>query len=327
MLLYGFTHAQDLTGKWVIAGNMDTGYYGELNLVLNQKNIYAGHSYDTEADGFCRHWLEANYDPKTKTFKGEDVELIDKSPTHSATDYDLHYYVENGKEYLAGTQSIISLKDTKKNHFSLKDLFEDGLILRDSYRPKKTRVTYMKVSNTYKPHTPDMPNIMSRKEIENENAKATKPKNTPLDKQTSPSPAITDKKIIPVEKNDTVIKDNSIVNKKNNRNNKLLSHITVQNIDEITLLITDYGEEDNDTISVFFNNALKINNLRLSHETKEFHFKLNKKSINELIFVANNLGTVPPNTARITIIANKRRYNYKLFTDERNNALIRIENQ
>src|SRR5690606_33393620 len=97
------TNAQDLSGKWVAVTGYDSGYYAELFLVHNSEGVYAGHCYDTEAGGYCRHWLDATYNPETKEFIGLDMELINKSEGHEPTDYLLKYEKgENGKEYLVG---------------------------------------------------------------------------------------------------------------------------------------------------------------------------------------------------------------------------------
>lgn len=319
-LLIGFLgQAQDLTGRWVIYGNMDSGYYAELNLVQNQKNIYAGHSYDTEAHGFCRHFLEAKFNAGTQTFTGKDVELIDKSPRHEATDYNLHYYTENGKEFLMGTQTIIPLK----NEIGLGNLFEDFFKMR-GFSHEKNMVVYVKVDDKYTTYTPGVPNIMTEEEVELQKSEFPE-----LNEPSPPEEEKDDEEEIPTEKQqDDTSSDNddSIFEKKKERKNRLLAHITLKKeIKEITLLIQDYGEEDNDTVSIFFNNTLLADNVKITHKAQEYRFKINPKQINELIFVANNLGDVPPNTARITIIADQRRYNYRLFTDEKNNALIRLE--
>lgn len=104
-----------------------------------------------------------------------------------------------------------------------------------------------------------------------------------------------------------------------------MASIQLNGAKEIKLLIYDYGEIDNDTVSIFFNNDLIASEMRIDREAKEFTLKL-KQVENQLVFVANNLGDVPPNTAKIAIVAENRRYNYKIFTDEKNNAVIRLLN-
>ncbi|SZD73717.1 Uncharacterised protein [Candidatus Ornithobacterium hominis] len=323
-LLIGIlSQAQDLTGRWVIYGNMDSGYYAELNLIQNQKNIYAGHSYDTENQGFCRHFVEAKFNPDTQTFTGKDVELIDKSAGHEATDYHLHYYTENGKEFLMGTQTITPIEDKR----GLGNPFEHLFKMRGFNFPhEKNMVVYVKVDDKYTVYTLGAPNTMTEEEMKLQKSEF------PELNESSASEGNNEKTSSQREgKNKEFslpeVIDNSIFEKKKERNNRLLAHITLKDIEEVTLLIRDYGEEDNDTVSIFLNNRLLAGNVRITHESKEYQFKLNLKENNKLVFVANNLGDIPPNTARITIIAGKRRYNYRLFTDEKNNAVIRLENK
>lgn len=81
------------------------------------------------------------------------------------------------------------------------------------------------------------------------------------------------------------------------RENKLVKKIITHN-KTISIDLYDNGTIDNDTIIVYDNKQLIVNKKRLSY--KAIHFDLNFSNTNiehEIIIVAHNMGTVPPNTA------------------------------
>jgi len=81
------------------------------------------------------------------------------------------------------------------------------------------------------------------------------------------------------------------------RENKLVKKI-ITNSKMISIDLFDNGTIDNDTIIVFDNKKLLVNKKRLSYKAihLEFNFTENIKE-HEVIIVAHNMGTVPPNTA------------------------------
>src|SRR5690606_33745207 len=89
----------------------------------------------------------------------------------------------------------------------------------------------------------------------------------------------------------------SITEKKSSRNNQIFSHLRLKT-NKVTLLIMDYGTIDNDTVTIFYNDKIIANSIRLTNKAAEFELELEDHLRNELVFVANNLGDVPPNTAR-----------------------------
>lgn len=95
--------------------------------------------------------------------------------------------------------------------------------------------------------------------------------------------------------------------------------------DSVSVDFYDNGEVDGDSISVFFNNQLLTFNRMLS--TRSIHFKLgldSSKTYNEVAMFANNLGSLPPNTALMVISDGKRRYEARLSSSLEKNAVVRI---
>jgi hypothetical protein len=85
--------------------------------------------------------------------------------------------------------------------------------------------------------------------------------------------------------------------------------LTLDEIDSIKCDIYDNGEIDNDTASVYFNDSLIIKKQRLSAQPIEFFISFDKsKKMQKIKLFADNLGSIPPNTALLVITTRKNRY-------------------
>lgn len=109
------------------------------------------------------------------------------------------------------------------------------------------------------------------------------------------------------------------------RENFFVKKITT-NSKTISFDVFDNGTIDNDTVSIYDNKKLLVDMNKLSYNPIHFDliFSDNIKS-HEIIVVANNLGTVPPNTALIKY--KDAKFNEEVFinTDFSKNAKIIIE--
>ena len=98
--------------------------------------------------------------------------------------------------------------------------------------------------------------------------------------------------------------------------------------DSIQIDLYDNGEVDGDSISVFFNDQLFGANLKLSTRSVHLDLKLDStKEVNTLAMFANNLGTIPPNTALMLIYDGKKRYELRLSSNLEKNGAINIRRQ
>lgn len=88
----------------------------------------------------------------------------------------------------------------------------------------------------------------------------------------------------------------------------------------------DNGEVDGDSISVFFNGKLMAFSQKLG--TRPVHFDVvmdSLKKVNEISMFAENLGSIPPNTALMIINDGVRRHEVRLSSTLDKNATIRIK--
>lgn len=95
--------------------------------------------------------------------------------------------------------------------------------------------------------------------------------------------------------------------------------------DTIEIHFYDNAEIDGDSISLFMNNKLVFEHVRLSDKPYIVKFAVNMLSeANELVMVAENLGSIPPNTSFMIAYVNNQRYTANLESTENSSAMIRF---
>ena len=109
------------------------------------------------------------------------------------------------------------------------------------------------------------------------------------------------------------------------RENKLVKQVIV-NSPSISIDLYDNGTIDNDTIMIFDNKILLLENKRLSYKATHFDVNFNKdNNRHEIIIVAHNLGTVPPNTALMVVKDGTSRQEIYITSTLSVNAMIIFE--
>jgi hypothetical protein len=95
--------------------------------------------------------------------------------------------------------------------------------------------------------------------------------------------------------------------------------------DSIELRFYDNAEIDGDSISLFLNNRLIFQHIRLTAAAYTIKLPVNElNETNELVMVAENLGTIPPNTSYMLAIVDNKRYEAILKSTEESSAVIRL---
>lgn len=108
------------------------------------------------------------------------------------------------------------------------------------------------------------------------------------------------------------------------RTTDLLKTIEIDNA-SFTVDLYDNGDIDGDSISLFFNGKLLLSNKRLSDKALRLKLDVDaSKNINELIMYAENLGTLPPNTALMVINDGDNRYEVRISSDLQKSGVIRF---
>ena len=94
----------------------------------------------------------------------------------------------------------------------------------------------------------------------------------------------------------------------------------------ILVELYDNGEIDGDTVTIYHNNSLVVSRAGLS--TKPVTFQLTIDAAHphhELVMVANNLGSIPPNTSLMIVTAQNKRYEVFISSTEQKNAKVVID--
>jgi hypothetical protein len=108
------------------------------------------------------------------------------------------------------------------------------------------------------------------------------------------------------------------------RENKLAQTLVITDPD-VTVKLYDNGEIDDDSISVFLNNKLVLSHKRLTANPLVLKFKMDEdNSEQELIMVAENLGSIPPNTSVMIVEAGEQRFRVSITSTEQKNAVVRF---
>jgi len=108
------------------------------------------------------------------------------------------------------------------------------------------------------------------------------------------------------------------------RENKLAKKITTSS-KQFSIDLYDNGTIDNDTIIVYDNKKLLISKKRLSYKAIHLDFSLSEvMNEHEIIIVAHNMGTVPPNTALLVLKDGNKRQELFITSTNRTNAKIII---
>ena len=230
----------------------------------------------------------------------------------------------SGKVFLEKVPSLLSIKNTKvenKKTDTQKTKIVTAQNTQAKFMPSTTLLDKPSLSST----TKNTSNSTSKLIASAENTNSTTTVNPTT--ETTTDDVIVENETIST----TTTAQNSIRNQPINlawvlvgRENKLVKKI-ITNSKKISLDLFDNGTIDNDTIIVFDNKKLLVNKKRLSYKAihLEFDFTENLRE-HEVIIVAHNMGTVPPNTALLLFKDGKVRQEYFITSTNKINAKILI---
>jgi hypothetical protein len=113
----------------------------------------------------------------------------------------------------------------------------------------------------------------------------------------------------------------------NNRQTKTVTQLII-NVPKIELNIFDNAIVDNDTVSIFFDGKLIVSHQKLSTEPIKIELDVSDTNkIYHLVMFAENLGSIPPNTALIVVKAGKNRHELHSSANLNENAELLFKYQ
>ena len=97
------------------------------------------------------------------------------------------------------------------------------------------------------------------------------------------------------------------------------------NSETITVDFYDNGAVDGDSITVFYNGNIVVSHLGLTEKAATFTLKIDKTlPYNELVMYADNMGTIPPNTALMVVKDGNKQYEVNITSDTEKSGTIRF---
>ena len=334
-LLFVKANAQQITGYW--KGKIDRKNV-EIKIVKNGDSLTGSSYYYETVNSFRRYSIKGYFDPETNSAVWWDDQLIEERkgktilPAAAAVPYlsTADFNCPGGNRMFLNGASV--LKDKNNQPKGSVDLQKTAT---HSFRDEWDYVIDNFTAGTNDPYFIDsIGKLALIKPVEIKPAvvvteKTVSKTSTPEPKKTVFIPAMKKQSEPPVKKETVAaipaIKAMiSIEEKFRSREKVIFQEIPVM-ADSIELRFYDNAEVDGDSISLFLNDKLIFEHIRLTE--KAYIIKLaveDLKETNDLIMVAENLGSIPPNTSYMLAIVDGTRYEARLESTEQSSAGIRF---
>ncbi len=108
------------------------------------------------------------------------------------------------------------------------------------------------------------------------------------------------------------------------RSKEILKTIEISG-ENFSVALYDNGAIDGDSISLFYNGKVILSHKMLSEKPIKFNLDATtNNAVNELTMYAENLGTIPPNTALMVVTDGDSRYEVRISSDLKKSGTIRF---
>jgi hypothetical protein len=326
--------AQTITGAWKgKIGSTNT----ELKLIKKGDSLLGTSYYYTSQNKYRRYAVKGYFDPNNNTVVWWDDEMLedrltgrifgaDKEAMLAVADFNCP-----GEDHmrLDGESTERDDKDKPKGTVQLQK------IRSSSFPDEWDFVLKNYIYGANDPYIIDSINNLRRapkiipEEKESELAStAVKPVEKDKAAIAVAAPPIAEKKVAaPAPVAAAPVASSSAQQKFTTRIKKLATVIPISG-ETIELKFYDNAVVDGDSIAVFLNDKMLFEHVRLNN--KPYILKLNVNDLqddNELVMVAENLGTIPPNTSLMVCEIDGNRYEARLESTENSSALIRFIKQ
>ncbi len=311
--------AQNLTGTW--EGKLSTDQILQLNILQTGDKI-CGYTRDyviADTSSFCKAFFEGKYDAKSKRLFINGRYFLQNTSTHVLMRLILNYKKEKGKEALEQKPvPVISYRERKtifgvivepymdydsSEYVYIKKIsdqpFEIIDLMKDCIAGDKVKDSIFKPIVTTEP-----------KDSQPEIVKIIAPEN--------PKDSLPVVVAPPVPVKDSIAKPKELEQRKNVEQSKIDVHVKT-----INLKVYDNAIVDGDTVSILYNGRLLLTHQLLSEKAIEINLELDEgQTRHEIVLFAENLGSIPPNTALIIVTAGEKRYELFASASLEENAVL-----
>jgi len=338
IFLLGFfsnsSFAQMITGVWKGKINKKNT---EVKIIQKGDSLLGTSYYYESENNYRRYSIKGYFDPNTNQAVWWDDQLLDekagklslrapgKIPYLSSADFNCP---GNDKMFLDGNASLKHKTDKpegpvhleKTNQTSFPDEWD---FIIDNYTAGANDPYYIDsvASIAATPVIVPEEKIVQQKEIilPEKNVETVKVNTTPVEKNEpikKIEPPMPEQKPLTIKK--TIEEEFKI-------REKVIAVDIPLTGDSIELRFYDNAEIDGDSISLFLNNKLIFQHIRLTAAAYTVKLPVNElNETNELVMVAENLGSIPPNTSYMLAIVNEKRYEAILRSTENSSAVIKL---
>lgn len=343
-----FSFAQNLSGQWkggfVDRSVSDLSFGGDrcdyvLDLDVKGKMV-SGYSYTYFTDGGKKYYticrLKGSADLKKKYIEVTETERTKTNvPDNISNSFQVHkltWRKEGSNEILEGIWEPAPGQAGRSMGYGTTKLAKRMLTELALLAPKTPDK-----KDIISPRNKPIAAITPTKNIPAQNKTVRATAKAPI-RKTPSAIAKTSVKPIPntavAEKIDTATKNISIVNVPatvqkllpasfEKRNNAVLQTIIAGNA-TVRIELYDNGEIDGDSISLFYNGKLLLAHKKLTDNPIILELPVAGEEENELVMYADNLGTIPPNTALMIVRDGHKRYQVRITSDLKKSGTIRF---
>ena len=330
MFACSFGNAQPVTGVW--KGKIDHRNV-ELKIIKKGDSLTGTSYYYTSANNFSRYSIKGYFDGTDNSVVWWDDQLIEEKNGNglllkrSASPYisNADFNCPGGtKMYLTGSAALKEKPDQREGTIDLQKFItpffhDEWDFVIDNYTVGAND-PYLIDSIGELAFTRPLP-VRDKPESKPAREVVMQPKKPIF----IPAPSQASIKI-PPEPTDKLVVSVPISNEQRfkTRTRQLVQEIPLAG-DSLELRFYDNAEIDGDSIAVFFNNKMLAEHVRLSETA--FIIKLPVADLlqsNDLVMVAENLGSIPPNTSLMIAMVDGTRYEARLASTENSSALIRF---
>lgn len=326
VLSNGNLTAQMITGNW--NGKINKKKV-ELKIIQKGDSLMGTSYYYESPTNYRRYSIKGYFDPKTNAAVWWDDQLVEdktgksilsspgKIPYLSSADFNCP---GSDKMYLDGTAALKNERNNIKGPVNLEKtnniLFNDEWdFIIDNYTAgandpyiidSVSSIAYTPIHSSPEKVRPDIETMeLPIKPIEEVKNNNTKPATSLIVKKKSETTPSIEEKFV---KRDKII----------------ATEIPIRG-DSIELRFYDNAEIDGDSISLFLNNRILFEHIFLKATPYTIKLPVSElKEINELVMVAENLGSIPPNTSYMLAIVDNKRYEAMLKSTEETSAVIKL---
>lgn len=294
LLISIVSFTQDLTGTWEGASPGLGCRYAKL-VIIKCGDRYIGYTYDSDP-GFCQAHFAGKFNVEKGRLQGKNDGMIRQSFGHTQSRYNLKYtFHSNGIHTLEGA---VHPKSGLLTGLSL------GI---------GSRVEYKRTSREV-----DTTDYMRQ-------CLANPALNTPENEDAAPDPVSVQATAEPPPVSMNRIDSAIFATIKTRRKNDTISTIYT-NQPVIKVQLFDNGQVDGDTVTVLHNNSVVTSRLGVTGNPYKFEIGIDPEHPrHEVVLIAHNLGSIPPNTAVVIIEAGDKTYRLTASTDLNRNSVIIFE--